>query len=140
MAKYNPAIQIKGLKKIENDLINNLSFRWKYNSVLVFNFSLTNTFIYIEGKKNEKDFSNYKIRIEYSHKSEPKVFIDEPSILNSVPHRYPDKSLCLYKKTKFSWSNSNSIAKDIVTLIIMWVYYYEIWKITNVWYGREASH
>ena len=43
MAKFNPATQIEGLKEIENDLIKNLSFDWKYNSTLVFNFSLSNT-------------------------------------------------------------------------------------------------
>jgi len=138
MAKFNPAIQIKGLKEIE--LIENLTYSRKYNSAYSFNFNFKKTVIGAGDLKRVFDFSKYLIKIEYSTKEEPKVFILDPAIKENAKHLFSDKSLCLYKKNKYKWQNSSSIATEIIPLIIMWVYYYELWLITNVWYGREASH
>lgn len=140
MAKFNPAIQIKKLKEIENDVIKNFTFNRKYNSTLIFNFYLTNILLNLNDISIEKDFSKYKIKIEYSHKKGPKIFIAEPTIENNAPHRFSDNSLCLFKNSNFTWKNGNSIATEIIPLIIMWIYFYEIWLITGIWEGKEAKH
>ncbi len=140
MVKYNTLIQIKDLREIENDTIKGLTVICRYNSERVFNFSLSELTFYFEGNSFKKDYSDYKISIEYSPKSQPKIFISEPNILENAPHRFPDKSLCLFKNSNFEWTNSNSIAKDIIPLIITWIYFYEIWLVTGIWKGKEAKH
>ena len=141
MAKYNHAIQIIGLREIEkNNIIKNFSFERRYNSSYTFHFSLTEISMNYEEYQLERNFSSYRIRIECSNIESPKVFIDNPTIWINTPHINGDRSLCLFKVTNFQWFDSNSIAKDIVPLIYMWVYFYEKWQITGVWLGKEAIH
>lgn len=141
MAKFNTFLQINDLREIENDTIIELTVKYNnFNSSRIFNFSLSEITFNFDGETVIKDYSKYKISIEYSQKKEPKIFIKEPVIAEDAPHRFSDKSLCLFKTSNFKWTNSSSIAKDIFPLIITWIYFNEIWLITGIWEGKEAKH
>lgn len=140
MAKFKPAIQLSGMREINNDLITNFSHNWKLNNALVMKFNLTNNQINTNKISLNFDFSSYDIEMIYKSNKEPKVFIRKPALLKKTPHLFHDGSLCLYKKSNFKWKDGCSIAKEIVPLIIMWVYYYEVWQKSKKWYGKEAGH
>ena len=83
----------------------------------------------------------YHIRINYhvGHTA-PKVFVLEPEIVDAAPHRYSDNSLCLYYPKDGSWSPYKLVVKTIVPWTVKWLTFYEIWLITDKWFGREAPH
>ncbi|MFN7118874.1 MAG: hypothetical protein ACK4TA_18890 [Saprospiraceae bacterium] len=135
--------QISDLKMIQKGgIIKELkiipSFRNK--SVKLFEFKLLPAIIKTSLGNIDYDFSKYKIRIKYNNNSIPITHIIAPYIVPNAPHRYRNKSLCLYKQSNFQWTNNNSLAKDIVPLIMMWIYFYEDWLVSNVWKGDEAEH
>ncbi len=83
----------------------------------------------------------YLIRIKYIQFLCPKVFVLRPEIHQNAPHRYPsDNSLCLYEPASFTWTDRRFIADFIVPWTAAWLYFYEIWVETGIWYGPEASH
>ncbi len=81
----------------------------------------------------------YTIKIDYNQES-PKVFITHPQILNNSPHTYADNSLCLHYPPDHSFREDKFIAKTILPWTCEWLYFYEIWKETGVWWGPEAPH
>ncbi len=112
----------------------------KVQSVKLFEFKLLPATIRTSVGDIDYDFSKYKIRIKYRHDIPPIVHIVSPSVAPKTPHRYSDKSLCLYKPSNFQWTNEHSLAKDIVPLILIWIYFYEDWLASMVWKGDEAEH
>lgn len=85
------------------------------------------------------DSQKYQIKIEY-RSYRPKVWILSPSIDPHAPHRYPDKSLCLYYPKDRSWTCDEFIYKTIIPWVSEWLACYELWCITGIWYGPEAPH
>lgn len=81
----------------------------------------------------------YRVRIEYDWYS-PRVFVESPNLLKSCPHRYSDGSLCLYYPPDRSYSSNSFIANTIVPWVCEWLYFYEIWLETGIWWGDEAPH
>lgn len=55
-------------------------------------------------------------------------------------HMYNDNSLCLFYPGDHKWNNSSTLAENIVLWVIEWIYYYEIWKLTGTWEGKEVMH
>jgi len=90
--------------------------------------------------KPSNSISEYVIKIQYDEWRRPKVYIIAPPILNSAPHRYPDGSLCFYHPDNFDWHEYLFIADYIVPWTATWIYFYEIWKHTGVWYADEEPH
>lgn len=82
----------------------------------------------------------YKVKIRYSLPSPPKVWVLSPPIDPNAPHRYSDKSLCLYYPKDRSWHPEEFIAKTIIPWTVEWLALYEIWCLTGEWYGDEVSH
>jgi len=83
----------------------------------------------------------YKVKIEYKNKKSPKVYILSPEILDKAPHRYLDKSLCLYYPYDKDFNNKISLISDtIIPWTVEWLYYYELWLKTGVWWGPEVLH
>jgi hypothetical protein len=82
----------------------------------------------------------YKVKVVYAYPSEPKTWILAPSIACNAPHRYSDKSLCLYYYKDRSWNSRMLIAKTIIPWTAEWLGLYEIWCLTGMWYGDEAPH
>ncbi|WP_160680726.1 hypothetical protein [Clostridium sp. C8-1-8] len=85
--------------------------------------------------------NTYTVKIIYRHKKAPKVFIVKPEILKSSPHCYPDGSLCLYYPLDKDYNSKFSIIADtIIPWTSEWLYYYEKWLDSGVWWGPEAPY
>jgi hypothetical protein len=82
----------------------------------------------------------YHVQLIYACGSRPKIWVRQPKLREDAPHRYPDKSLCLYHPDDESWSSDSGIAKTIVPWTAEWLYCYELWLVTGVWAGPEAPH
>lgn len=91
-----------------------------------------------------KNSPRYLIKIIYPFDSyyskPPSVWVINPAPKENAPHRYPDKSLCLYYPKDHSWTPYLFISNTIVPWAAMWLAFYEIWLDTDVWYGPEAPH
>lgn len=82
--------------------------------------------------------TNYKVKITYTLGSRPNVFILSPDISISkrkIPHTYPNNELCLFYPKYKEWTKYDYISDKIVPWITDWLYYYEIWLITDKWLG-----
>lgn len=82
----------------------------------------------------------YHVRLTYARGDQPQVWVLSPSLHPNAPHRYADKSLCLYDPKEESWSVSSGIANTIVPWTAEWLFCYELWRTTGVWWGPEAPH
>jgi hypothetical protein len=82
----------------------------------------------------------YYVRLMYRWGSPPKVWVVTPALHPNAPHRYPDKSLCLYYPKEESWTPSAGIANTIVPWTAEWLFCYELWLTTGKWWGPEAPH
>ena len=81
----------------------------------------------------------YVVRVAARMESTPVVHILEPEII-TAPHRYSDRSLCLFYPQDRSWSASSIIALTIVPWTAEWLWLYECWCDTGEWFGDEAPH
>ena len=83
----------------------------------------------------------YKIQITLPVGMIPRVRILEPEIsYNPKIHMYRSCELCLFKPAEQPWMETDFIHKKIVPWTAEWLVYYELFKLTGVWYGPEASH
>ena len=81
----------------------------------------------------------YKVRIQYSG-GRPKVDVIEPPLVcrsgaTSIPHTYPDGTLCLYHPALRDWVPGKALAHTIVHWISEWLYYNEVWHAVGDWLG-----
>lgn len=83
----------------------------------------------------------YSVKIEYTQGIKPTVYVLEPRLYDNSPHRYSDRSLCLYYRYDMNYDNQKSLLSDtIIPWTAEWLYFYEIWTETGVWWGKEAPH
>lgn len=94
------------------------------------------------GELNVKpELPTYKVSITYRGSSNPMVKVISPELVTDPPHFYKEsKSLCLYHPENFKWVKEKLIASEIVAWTAAWIYFYEVWLQTGIWYGPEASH
>lgn len=91
--------------------------------------------------KPSSNSCTYTVKIIYKFKKPPKVFVLKPDILKSSPHIYSDRSLCLYYPFDKDYNNKLSVISDtIIPWTAEWLYYYEIWLNSGIWWGPEAPH
>lgn len=81
----------------------------------------------------------YQIKITYANNT-PKVWVLCPQIKPNAPHRYRDRSLCLYYPDDKSWTPEMGIANSIVLWAAEWLFFYEHWCMTGDWLGKSAPH
>ena len=81
----------------------------------------------------------YQLEIAYSLGLKPKVTVLEPMLEappgKTIPHRFPDGSLCLYRPRFGEWAPSDFIATTIVPWASLWLFHYEAWLATGSWHG-----
>lgn len=83
----------------------------------------------------------YLIRIEYSLRDIPRVFVKEPNITElsgsrEIPHVYKNPlRLCLYLPGSGEWNGSMRIDQTFVPWALVWLYYFEEWLGSNEWKG-----
>ena len=86
------------------------------------------------------EFQNYRIQISLRPDQHPKIIVLSGLDDEKPPHTYPEWNLCLYHPSEKIWTGNGDLSQDILPLIYSWVYFYEVWKITGVWHGREWKH
>jgi len=81
----------------------------------------------------------YKVRIEYVVGFEPKTTILKPNIFPSKHiHMYRDHSVCLHYPPDMRWNEKIEINQYTIPWISEWIIFYEIYKMTGKWEGRES--
>lgn len=87
------------------------------------------------------EYRKFKVSVKYRGDLKPQVKVIEPKLVENPPHFYKSSgTLCLYHPKDFKWTKDKLIAKYILPITSAWLYFYEVWLETNVWYGPEASH
>ncbi len=100
-----------------------------------------NKFIFTGNLQPHPNIEPYTVEITYRGGIDPEVKIISPNIDESNPHFYrSSKTLCLYRPDLFKWKKQFLISKYIVRWTAAWIYFYEVWLQTGVWYGPEAPH
>ncbi|WBX96036.1 hypothetical protein [Chryseobacterium gambrini] len=86
------------------------------------------------------EFPVYTISITYRGGASPIVKVINPQLVENPPHVYKlaDNKLCLYNPKNFTWTKEKLIAKEILEWTAGWLYFYEVWLETGIWYGPEA--
>lgn len=108
--------------------------KFPYFNIKINNNKLTCTGVVISSlTKNE-----YEIRIEKLINKSPKVFIIKPDIIKK--HVYSDGSLCFYSSKNFKWNNNLLISDYHIPWTSAWIYFYEAWIITGIWFADEVEH
>lgn len=82
----------------------------------------------------------YTIIILHQFDRVPSVRVSSPLIHPGAPHRYADGSLCLYWPIEWRWSPRALMADTLVPWTALWLYYYEIWLVTDHWLGPSSPH
>lgn len=80
----------------------------------------------------------YEIRITYVISKIPKVEVINPKLDDSsckLPHVYSNNELCLFYPKYEEWTKYDYIAEKIIPWTSLWLYYYEVWKVTSTWEG-----
>ena len=91
---------------------------------------------------------SYRIRIDYTLGSPPKIFVIKPTQLkkaegaSSLPHVFDDEKqqLCLYYGRIGEWDSSMFLAMKIVPWAAEWLFFYELWLIIGEWLGGGVGH
>lgn len=88
--------------------------------------------------------ARYSVRIRYRMGGKPVAEVLRPSLEvrhgSSIPHRYPDGSLCLFYPAAGEWQPSMPIADTIVPWTSEWLAHYEIWLACGSWRGGGIEH
>lgn len=102
----------------------------------------TSTEVLFVGELQPKpEYRKYKVSILYRGNSNPQIRVIEPKLVDNPPHFYKGSgTLCLYHPKDFKWRKELLIAKYIVPITAAWLYFYEVWLETDIWYGPEAKH
>jgi hypothetical protein len=89
----------------------------------------------------EPTFPVYTVRVVYRGWKNPRVQVLSPELVKVPPHYYGNtRSLCLYKPSHLNWKENMSIAQEIIPRVAAWIFFYEMWLSTGIWYGDEAEH
>ena len=83
----------------------------------------------------------YTVSITYRGDRRPIVKVINPPLVDTAPHIYPtQKDLCLFHPDNYHWTADKLISRNIVSWTATWIYFYEVWLQSGVWYGPEAKH
>lgn len=85
--------------------------------------------------------NTYTARIEYITRKKPKVWIESPKLVRfnadeMIPHTYADDRPCLFKE---DFVSDMHIAATVVPWLMLWIMFYEAWRVTGEWQG-EGLH
>lgn len=84
----------------------------------------------------------YQVRIVYRGPSDhPRSYIIHPKINAKCKHVFPnDGAICLYHPNYFQWESDYLITDYTVPWLAAWIYFYEKWEETGVWFCEEYPH
>ena len=123
--KYNLDVQIRAMKQRYPQ------FKHKKEG---------NTIVFEGTLQVKPEFPVYTISILYRGSLPPIVKVVNPQLVENPPHVYrsAENKLCLYHPNNFNWTKEKFVAKEIIEWTAGWLYFYEVWLETGVWYGPEA--
>jgi hypothetical protein len=87
---------------------------------------------------------NYKFNLFYEYTKKPYIIILDPKLTDRgdgtpIPHVYPGNKPCLYYPKNHEFTNDMNLSETIIPWLSLWLYFYEIWKVTGEWLG-EGVH
>ena len=83
----------------------------------------------------------YDVAVRVFDWADPEVRVVRPAIRPGAPHVYDDDGLlCLYHPRRRPWRLDDLAALTVVPWAQLWLYFYEAWLETGVWWGPEAPH
>ena len=82
----------------------------------------------------------YGFVLKYNIADIPKTKIISPALAKNysgedIPHLYPNGNLCLYHPQYGEFSRTDFLCDTIIPWTSLWLYYYEVWHLTNEWLG-----
>jgi hypothetical protein len=82
--------------------------------------------------------STYNVKISYTREKRPTVWVLNPALHirtkgEKIPHTFPNGTVCLHRHE--DWTSRMFISDTIVPWLSLWLYHYEVWHATGVWYG-----
>ena len=86
----------------------------------------------------------YKFSLSYDYLRPPTVTVLEPKLTDRgdgipIPHVYPGNKPCLYYPEDNEFTHDMNLSETIIPWLSLWLYFYEIWKVTGEWLG-EGVH
>ena len=119
--------QITGMKK----MFPQFKANWKHKNDIRF----------IGELKPRENSPKYKVSIKFRGSLNPQVKVLKPNLVPDPPHIYKStNTLCLYHPKNLKWHKDRLVAEYIVPLTAAWLYFYEVWLETDIWYGPEVKH
>ncbi len=100
------------------------------------------TFLVARGPVRPTPMSReYQARLEYQVKHLPRVFIEDPPLQRIDPdkrieHTFSDNEVCLFRH---EFRSDMVLAKTVIPWLLLWLVFYESWRVTGVWQG-EGEH
>ncbi len=82
----------------------------------------------------------YSFVLKYNLNSSPKIKITSPKLQKNskgedIPHLYSGENLCLYQPKYCEFQGTDFLCDTIIPWTSLWLYYYEIWLLTDEWLG-----
>ena len=97
--------------------------------------------------KPTPDSRTYHVRMDYTLGNSPHVRILSPDLHHlagsrKLPHTYKqaEKRICLYYPDGRLWRPQMSLAVTVMTWTLAWLVFFELWLMTDIWYGRGKGH
>jgi hypothetical protein len=95
------------------------------------------------GDISPDEFSRvYSITLSYKLGGSPEVFVRTPNLQDlaggrSLPHVYDQKTqhLCLFVPGTNFWTPHKLIGSTVMLWACLWLRYFELWLVTDVWHG-----
>ena len=130
---------IPGRHKPQTDLtLQRFAMKMKYPA---FACQSKNNGIVLTGVLTPREASpQYQVQIILMPHKYPEVRVLSPQILKSAPHLWPNGSLCLFNPRDRKWKHQELIAQNLIAWASLWLYFYEGWLGTGIWFGPESPH
>lgn len=85
--------------------------------------------------------ADYEVEAVVKDWGDPDVRVLSPTLQPGAPHTYDDEGLlCLYHPDRRPWKLTDLAAMTVLPWTELWLYFYESWLQTGVWWGPEAPH
>ncbi len=95
---------------------------------------------YIGSLQPTPESFNYDIEIKSYPISDPDVYVTNKKLDFFCKHLWTSGRLCLYNHFEYKWHQNRSIGKDIIPIVASWLYFYEEWETTGIWYYDQYPH
>ncbi len=83
----------------------------------------------------------YDVEVRYRYGHSPRVRVWKPTIdYDPRIHMYEDGSLCVYDWREDPWLNEHHLYDRLIPWVAEWLVYYEVFRLTGKWLGKEAPH